>query len=121
MSPVIKTIRPDGLLDRTKAVEFNQKISNCFPNKENQPGKDEENQPDIVLIDFKDVTFMDSSGLGAVVLAIKTVQSAGREIYVCSMNNQLKMLFELSGLDKVVEIFENAEEFEQQFLPEKSC
>ncbi len=109
MSPVIKFIRPAGLLDRTRASQFNQEINKCL-----EVNPEVESKPDIVLIDFKDVTFMDSSGLGAVVLAIKTVQGAGMEIYVCSLNNQLNMLFELSGLNKVIEIFNDADEFQQK-------
>lgn len=109
MSPVTKCIRPTGLLDRTKASQFNQQINDCV-----------EQGGDIVLIDFKDVTFMDSSGLGAVVLAIKTVQAANMGIYVCSLNNQLNMLFELSGVNKVIEIFSNSEEFEKKVLQKKS-
>lgn len=109
MSSVTKFIRPAGLLDRTKASQFNQQINDCV-----------ESGGDIVLIDFKDVTFMDSSGLGAVVLAIKTVQAAGMQIYVCSLNNQLNMLFELSGLNKVIEILNDPEEFEKKILPKKS-
>lgn len=116
MSPVLKVIHPVGLLDRTKASQFNQEISNCVePSSEKAASG-----ADVVLIDFKDVTFMDSSGLGAVVLAIKTVQSSGSQIYVCSLNNQVKMLFELAGLDKVIEIYENQDEFEEKVLSNKA-
>lgn len=115
MSPVIKFIRPAGLLDRTRASQFNQEINKCL-----EVTPEVESKPDIVLIDFKDVTFMDSSGLGAVVLAIKTVQGARMEIYVCSLNNQLNMLFELSGLNKVIEIFTDADEFKQKISSKKS-
>jgi len=114
MSPVIKFIRPAGLLDRTRASQFNQEVNKCL-----EFTSDVESKADIVLINFKDVTFMDSSGLGAVVLAIKTVQGAGTHIYVCSLNNQLNMLFELSGLNKVIEIFRDEEEFKHKFCSKK--
>ena len=118
MSPVVKVIHPVGLLDRTKASQFNQEISNCVDTSSDK-SDNTESGADVVLIDFKDVTFMDSSGLGAVVLAIKTVQSAGSQIYVCALNNQVKMLFELAGLDKVIEIFEHQPEFEEKILANK--
>jgi anti-anti-sigma factor len=44
----------------------------------------------MVLIDFQDVTFMDSSGLGALVLALKTVRAAGGKLFICSVNEQIK-------------------------------
>lgn len=129
MSPVIKIIRPAGLLDRTRASQFNQEVNKCLEVTSDVDSKldipievtpNVKTKADIVLINFKDVTFMDSSGLGAVVLAIKTVQAAGMEIYVCSLNNQLNMLFELSGLNKVIEIFSDEEEFKQKFGLKKS-
>ena len=59
---------------------------------------------------------MDSSGLGALVLALKTVRGAGLKMFVCSINEQIKMLFELTSMDRVFEVFENREEFEQKVL-----
>ncbi len=105
MSSVVKVIQPFGLLDRTKSGQFHQEINNCL-----------EAGANLILIDFKDVTFMDSSGLGAVVLAIKTVQSAGQKIFVCGLNHQVRMLFELAGLDKVIEIFENQDQFKSKVV-----
>ncbi|MBK4729722.1 STAS domain-containing protein [Oxynema sp. CENA135] len=107
MSPVVKIVRPFGLLDRTKVSKFDEEIESCISE-----------EPDIVLIDFQDVSFMDSSGLGAIVSAIRTVQAAGATLFVCSINNQVKMLLELAGLDKVMKIFANREEFNREILNE---
>jgi anti-anti-sigma factor len=54
---------------------------------------------------------MDSSGLGALVLALKGVRAAGSKLFVCSINEQIKILFELTSMDRVFEIFENQEKF----------
>jgi anti-anti-sigma factor len=59
---------------------------------------------------------MDSSGLGALVLSLKTVRSAGGKLFICSINEQIKMLFELTDMDRVFEIFNNREELEQKIL-----
>jgi len=101
MSTVVKVVRPSGILDSTKASQFRQEIANLV-----------ESNVDIVLIDFSDVTFMDSSGLGALVLALKTVRAAGRKLYICSVNEQIKMLFELTSMDRVFEIYPSREEFD---------
>lgn len=105
MSPVVKVVQPSGLLDRTKVGQFEQEISNCLADG-----------ADIILIDFQDVSFMDSSGLGAIVAAIKTVQASGAKLFICSINNQVKMLLELAGLDKVMKIFADREEFDEVVL-----
>jgi anti-anti-sigma factor len=105
MSPVVKVVQPSGILDGTKAGQFRQEITNLV-----------ESNVDIVLIDFKDVTFMDSSGLGALVLALKTVRASGSKLFICSVNEQIKMLFELTSMDRVFEIFPTREDFESAVL-----
>lgn len=100
MSPVVKIIQPSGILDGTKASQFRQEISDLV-----------EAGADVVLIDFQDVTFMDSSGLGALVLALKTVRAAGSQLVVCSINEQIRILFELTSMDRVFEIFATREAF----------
>jgi anti-anti-sigma factor len=105
MNPVVEVVRPSGILDGTKAGQFRQEISNLV-----------ESNVDIVLIDFQDVTFMDSSGLGALVLALKTVRAAGGKLFVCSVNEQIKMLFELTSMDRVFEIFPTREDFDNAVI-----
>lgn len=105
MSPVVKVVQPSGILDGTKAGHFRQEISSLMASN-----------VDIVLIDFQDVTFMDSSGLGALVLALKTVRAAGGKLFICSVNDQIKMLFELTSMDRVFEIFPSREDFENAVI-----
>lgn len=100
MNPVVKVIQPAGILDSAKGSEFRQEIGELV-----------ENGANILLIDFQDVTFMDSSGLGALVLALKTVRAAGGKLFICSINEQVRMLFELTSMDRVFQIFANRDEF----------
>ncbi len=67
---------------------------------------------DIVLIDFKNITFMDSSGLGAMVATLQKVRVAGRKLCLCSLNDQLTMLLDLTKMLQVFEIFENRAAFD---------
>ncbi len=105
MSSAVKVVQPTGILDGTQAAEFRQEVSELV-----------ESGADIILIDFKDVTFMDSSGLGALVLALKTVRAAGGKMYICSVHEQIKMLFELTSMDRVFDIFSTREDFESEVL-----
>lgn len=105
MSLQIEYFQPVGILDGTRSEEFKQNIANLIA----QGAK-------TILIDFQEVTFMDSSGLGALVLALKNARSAEVKVYVCSVNEQIKMLFELTSMDSALEIFSNREEFEAKFL-----
>jgi anti-anti-sigma factor len=64
-----------------------------------------------VLVDCRDVELMDSSGLGALVMALKTLRAAGGRLSLCSMNEQLTMVLALTGMDEVFEVFANQDEF----------
>ncbi|MGF1492813.1 MAG: STAS domain-containing protein [Microcoleaceae cyanobacterium] len=99
--PPVMILTPGGLLDGTKATSFRQEINKLV-----------EDGAKTILIDFKDVSFMDSSGLGALVLALKSVRAAGGKLAVCSINEQIKILFELTSMDRVFPIFENRAAFE---------
>ncbi|MDJ0715180.1 MAG: STAS domain-containing protein [Prochloraceae cyanobacterium] len=105
MDSAVKVFEPTGILDGTKSHEFRQQIDKIV-----QEGAK------IILIDFKDVTFMDSSGLGALVLSLKTVRSAEARLFICCLNDRIKILFELTSMDKVFEIFSSREEFEETLV-----
>ena len=100
MTTDIKVIAPQGILDGTQAKEFRIEVDESL--KEGTK---------IILVDFSHVTFMDSSGLGALVLALKSIRSKGSKIILCSINEQVKMLFELTSMDKVFEIFTDEKSF----------
>ncbi|MDJ0733121.1 MAG: STAS domain-containing protein [Nostocaceae cyanobacterium] len=102
MSSHIKVVKPNGILDATKSQEFRDKINEFI-----------ESGIKIVLVDFEDVTFMDSSGLGALVLAFKALRAADRKLFICSVNEQVRILLELTGMDKVFEIVSNQDEFDK--------
>ncbi len=105
MKSKVAIVQPSGILDGTRATQFRKEISELV-----------ETGADIVIIDFKDVTFMDSSGLGALVLSLKTVRAAKAQLFLCSINDQIKMLFELTNMDRVFEVFSRREELEQKIL-----
>ena len=105
MSTVFQQVQPSGILDSTKANDFRGEINNLVKTGAN-----------IILIDLKDVTFVDSSGLGALVSALKTVRSSGGKLCICSINEQVRMLFELTSMDRVFDVFANRSEFEHKVL-----
>ncbi len=100
MDQAIKIVQPVGILDSTKGSQFRQDVSDLV----NEGAK-------IVLVDFQDITFMDSSGLGALVLSLKPVRAPGGKLFICSINEQVRMLFELTSMDRVFQIFANRDDF----------
>ncbi|WP_445250552.1 STAS domain-containing protein [Microcoleus sp. OTE_8_concoct_300] len=67
-----------------------------------------------VLVDFAEVTFMDSAGLMALVSGLKQAKKMGRRLSICSVSPGIRMILELSQVDRVFKIFENVDSFEAQ-------
>jgi anti-anti-sigma factor len=59
-----------------------------------------------ILVDLEDVDFLDSSGLMAFVTAYKTAQNKGKRLRICSVSPSVRIIFELSQLDRVFDLFE---------------
>ncbi len=63
-----------------------------------------------LIVDLQGVGFIDSSGLGVLVGALRrTKERSGAIRLVCSRDNIMK-IFRITGLDKVFPIFESLEE-----------
>jgi anti-sigma B factor antagonist len=63
-----------------------------------------------ILVDLKDVRFIDSSGLGALVSGFKNAISHQGSLKLSSLQPQVKSMFELTRLHRVFEIFASASE-----------
>lgn len=60
-----------------------------------------------VIINFKDVTFMDSSGIGVVVGRYKKIKGRDGKLCVINVNKSVNRVFELSGLYKIIASYGN--------------
>lgn len=63
-----------------------------------------------VILDLGSVSFMDSSGLGALVSGTRTARRFGGEMAICSLTPDVRTLFELVQLDKVVQVYNDRDE-----------
>lgn len=55
-----------------------------------------------MILSLKELTFMDSSGLGVILGRYKQLTSRGGKMVVCDVNSHMQRLFEMSGLFKIV-------------------
>ena len=62
--------------------------------------------PRICLLDFKDVSFMDSSGIAVVINALRMMTRMGGKLIVTDLRPQPMKVMEASGIQKLVEIRE---------------
>ena len=63
-----------------------------------------ENQPDELIMDFSEVGFMDSSGIGLVMGRYKLMQEIGGNLVVRNPPPHIKKVMRLSGIDRLASI-----------------
>jgi len=73
-----------------------------------------------ILIDLKNVSFIDSSGIGAIVFLYKRMVSKGQILSVVGLTKQPLELFQMLLLDKTINCFEDIESYLTQYLPAKA-
>ena len=62
--------------------------------------------PDICVLDFRDVSFVDSSGIAVVINALRCMTQIEGHLLLTGISQQPMKVFRASGIDKLVEIKE---------------
>jgi len=55
-----------------------------------------------VVVDMAEVTFMDSSGLGALIAGLKKARQRNGDLRISGMNDQVATVLRLTNLDRVL-------------------
>jgi anti-sigma B factor antagonist len=95
-----------GRLDAAAAPSFKEQISAAI------------GQGNVRLaLHLAHVSFMDSTGLGALVSALKAARKANGDISIIAPSSQVQKLFRLTAMDRMFKIFETDDEALQQLKP----
>ena len=62
--------------------------------------------PELCILDFADVSFVDSSGIAVVINALRFMTQIEGRLLLAGIGNQPMRVFRASGIDKLVEIRE---------------
>lgn len=62
--------------------------------------------PTVCVLDFQEVSFVDSSGIAVVINALRCMARIEGKLILSGMNDQPMRVFRTSGIDKLVEIKE---------------
>ena len=62
--------------------------------------------PDVCILDFRDVTFVDSSGIAVVINALRNMTQIEGKLLLTGISSQPMEVFRASGIDKLVEMKE---------------
>jgi len=93
-------VSPAGEIDHHSSTFLREKIDS-----ETQ----RENAKNIIF-DFSNVGFMDSSGIGLIIGRYKLTSAIGGICAICSMDDALRRIFDISGLKKIIETYKNVDE-----------
>ena len=96
----VLTIVLTGEIDHHSAKQYIQSITS----------KIEAYKPQICVLDYKDVSFMDSSGIGVIIGRYKKISGEGGSVSVVNVNDRVKKIFNLSGMNKIINIYDTYEE-----------
>lgn len=105
MELLTRTIQFPETLDDMAIAQFHEQADEAI-----------QSDSDAILVDFAKVEFMSSPGLMALVIAFKRSREAGKPMLLQSVNEHIRMLLELTGMDKVFEIMESPVEESEQVL-----
>ncbi len=60
-----------------------------------------------LVVDLAGTSFVDSSGLGALVAGLKRTRQAGGDLRIASAQEQVRMVLNLTNLDRILEPFDS--------------
>jgi anti-sigma B factor antagonist len=105
MNSTTKVILPPSIFDGVYGKQLRQEVEDAM-----------QFEIETVLLDCQNVTFMDSSGLGAIVIAFKQTREANKRLCFCSLSPQVQLLFDLTDVVSIFEIFEDLAAFDRQAM-----
>ena len=71
-------------------------------------------KPEVLIIDFGGVTFMDSSGIGLVMGRYRTIALSGGKLIVSNLSPQFYKIMKLSGIEKIASISKRENAYESK-------
>ena len=90
------TVELTGEIDHHCAKNYIQAIA----------GKIEAYIPEVCVLDFQEVSFVDSSGIAVVINALRNMSQLEGKLILTGICSQPMRVFRASGIDKLVEIKE---------------
>ena len=93
----ITELKLRGRLDSTSAGDLKEKVKSCI--KAGQVR---------MIVEMSGVDFVDSSGLGSLVACLRSVNKAGGDIKIASLQDRVRVVFELIRLHHIFEIYDDS-------------
>ena len=72
-----------------------------------------------IILDLTQVRFIDSTGLGAILSALRQLNAKNGDLKLCGMSRSVRVLFELVRMHRIVEILNTRDEAIKSFSQPK--
>ena len=72
-------------------------------------------EPAYIVVNLADVLFIDSTALSTLVAGMKSSRQVGGDLRLCNLQQPVRMIFELTRLDRAFEILAGEEEAVRAF------
>ena len=72
-------------------------------------------KPAYLVVNMENVSFIDSTGLSSLIHGMKRAREMNGDLRLCGLQQSVRMIFELTRLDKVFEIFITEEDAIRSF------
>jgi anti-sigma B factor antagonist len=95
----IIVLTPVGRLDITTAWQFRLTLQECISKQSRH-----------VVVNLGQVNFIDSSGLTSLVAGMRDADKVRGSFRICNVHPEARLVFEVTMMDSVFEIFETEEE-----------
>jgi anti-sigma B factor antagonist len=95
----VQIVELAGSFDAYHAPEVRQWINQAL-----------ERDPVNLVVNLREVSFLDSTGLSTLVQFMKRMRMTNGDLCLCELQQPVRMIFELTRLDSVFEIFSSEEE-----------
>src|SRR5215469_12128365 len=95
----VTVLAPKGRLDMSTAPLFRERVRELVASGAAH-----------LVVALEDVTFVDSSGLGAVIGGLKAARQAGGDLRIARPNQQVLLVLDLTSLNRVLRPYGSLEE-----------
>lgn len=99
--PKFTIVKPQNSITNKNAQLFERELTIAL----------RKNLQDSLLLDLEQVEFLDSAGLMVLISTWKLAQRLAVRFSLCSVSPSLKIIIELSQLDRIFEIFDCPEKY----------
>lgn len=100
--PQTIVICPKGYVNAANALVLQDQLAIAVQSEQNSA----------LLVDMRDVESLDSAGLMVLVSTLSLAQKQSKRFSLCSMSASIRIIFELTQLDRIFEIFDDSTAFE---------